>query len=83
MPISIDAYQSGLTPEDSEFMAIFDKQPYQAYDIEDILKKGGEPWINVSSHATIYFRLQDLKKRGLLQSKWIGWHEYFVSSKAV
>lgn len=83
MPISIEAYKSGLTPEDSQILSKFEQKPYQAYEIQDLIPKAANALDNIANALSLSFRLRELETKGLIKSKYIGGKIFYVSSKAI
>lgn len=83
MPISLDSYKKGLTPEDAEFLSVLEQKPYQAYELKDLMPKATNALDNIANALAISFRLRDLVRRGLIKSKYIRGKVFYISSKAI
>lgn len=83
MPISLDSYTNGLTPQDSEILSVLERKPYQAYELKDLMPKAIDALDNIANALALSFRLSDLIRKGLVKSKFIGGNVFYISSKAI
>ena len=82
MPISINEFNHGIEPQDSELLALLDRQPYKAYELHDLTLISNEPLPQLLEMFTLYTRLSKLLKKGLVKSKLIAGKTYYISTKA-
>jgi len=82
MPIPLRSYQSELEPADSQILQILEKQPYQAYTVQELLPKTDDILDRVLQTLALSFRLNKLVEKGLVKSKNIRGILYYVSAKA-
>lgn len=86
MPISANAWKNELQPDDERLLSLFERKPYQAYTVSELLSKyppTNNVLTNVARSFVLTSQLDVLVKKGLLKSKVIGLEESYISSKAV
>jgi hypothetical protein len=88
MPIPLKEYHDGLNTEETRILAILERQPYEAHDLEDLLPDNKDARLsNVLFSVVQIFGLDatltGLVQKGLVNSKVVGGTMYFISSKAV
>lgn len=83
MPISPKEWKDGLELGDAELLAVFERTPYQAYTLVDLVAKNDNFLISVAQAFVLHGQLNRLIQKGLVKSKNMRGTTYYISAKAV
>jgi hypothetical protein len=83
MPISPEEFKGELDYVDTELITKLERKPYKAYEINDLRVKSNDLLTDAIQITALYFRLNELEKKGLVKIKSIKGKIYYISPKAL
>ncbi len=83
MDISPEEFKGELDYVDTELITKLERKPYRAYEINDLRVKSNDLLTDVIQITALYFKLNELGKKGLVKIKSIKGKIYYISPKAL
>lgn len=82
MPISLERYSEETPSEEARILTILNKQPLQAYTLDDLTPKAQNTLIRALLYLSVLKTLEEMTKKNLIESKNVQSVKYYVSKQA-